>query len=207
MTNSHSKIATNKDSWYMQDPDDENVALIPLSNRSGQYAKVDMNLIEEIGKHSKHWWTDHRGYARAKSRVFGMSKIRLHQLVVYLVYSGFLSNGDCDIDHINREKLDCSSDNLRLCTHRENMMNTGRDSKASRYPGVSKNKQGYWTAQIKIDRKQIYLGRSQDEHVAARMYRDTVRTIDPQVDHPSWNELDGDRVVIINSTVHFNGRN
>ena len=205
MTNSHSKIATNKDSWYMQDPDDENVALIPISNRPGRCARVDMNLIEEIGKHNTVW--NSRGsnvYAQARSKIT-KKMTSLHRLVAFLVYRGFWSNRLAHIDHVNRNRLDNVSTNLRVVTPGENNANAVR-VRYSRFPGVSFHKRfKKWTSRVKIGGKYKHLGYFVHEKDAAKMYRDTVREIDPQTDHPSWKELEDPhtKTVVINLNINL----
>jgi hypothetical protein len=71
-------------------------------------------------------------------------------------------NLELQIDHISRNKLDNSIENLRLVTHQENQFN--RDAK-----GCSFNK-GKWVAYIKINGKQIHLGRYNTQEEAHNKY-------------------------------------
>ena len=49
-----------------------------------------------------------------------------------------------EVDHINRDTLDYRRENLRPCSHRENMLNQTRKSKSSNLPkGVYAYKEGY----------------------------------------------------------------
>ena len=77
---------------------------------------------------------------------------------------------DLHVDHIDNNPLNNCKQNLRLCTHAQNMMNrkiTGRGS--SKYKGVSK--QGYrWVARIKANCKLYYLGIFKSEDEAAKAY-------------------------------------
>jgi hypothetical protein len=66
------------------------------------------------------------------------------------------------VDHINRNSLDNRKSNLRICTHRENVMNkkpllTKRCK--SKYLGVDWNRSGKkWVARIGFDKKKVHLG-------------------------------------------------
>ncbi len=77
------------------------------------------------------------------------------------------------VDHINGDKLDNRRDNLRICTHGQNLCNQmpQQRKKTSIYKGVFLVKGAKtWTARIRKDRKNINLGRFQDEREAAIAY-------------------------------------
>ena len=76
------------------------------------------------------------------------------------------------VDHINGIRDDNRIENLRVCSIRENNLNT-RISKNNRsgFKGVSLDKKAnYWTAGIHIDRKRISLGRFETAMEAAHAY-------------------------------------
>lgn len=78
-----------------------------------------------------------------------------------------------DVDHKDRNGLNNTRENLRLCTKRENMRNTVRTqaSKTSRYHGVSYYKStGKWKAQIKTTEKKVSLGYFLNEIDAAHAF-------------------------------------
>ena len=84
-----------------------------------------------------YWW-DGR-YAKNKTGY-------LHRAIVTKHY-GEIPKGMV-IDHKDRNPLNNSLNNLRICTQAENTRNSkGRGGK-SKYKGVFKNRQGKWTAQI-----------------------------------------------------------
>lgn len=77
------------------------------------------------------------------------------------------------VDHINGNKLDNRKENLRICTHQQNMCNTKLSIKnKTGIKGVhwSEERQK-WSAQITVNKKTIALGRfiCFDEAVKARL--------------------------------------
>jgi hypothetical protein len=69
------------------------------------------------------------------------------------------------VDHINRNSLDNQKQNLRICSQQENCFNRGK-FQDKHLKGVNFSR-GAWTAYIKINGKQINLGRFSSEHKAA----------------------------------------
>jgi hypothetical protein len=77
------------------------------------------------------------------------------------------------VDHWSGDGLDNRRENLRVCTHAENIRNqsiqrTGR--KTSKFKGVSYDAPGRWRAEIKQNGQRLKLGVFPDEHKAARVY-------------------------------------
>lgn len=108
---------------------------------------------------------DGKGYLHvAVNRKF----IRLHRLAFFLV------TGEVPryVDHKNGNKQDNRWKNLRACTQSQNAGNSGMHRhNTSGFRGVSKNSRtGMWHAQIKVNGKQIYLGRFDTPEKAARCY-------------------------------------
>lgn len=73
------------------------------------------------------------------------------------------------VDHINRNSLDNRRQNLRVCSHRENLWNrnNGRQTHSG-FIGVTPNGRG-WSAKIRRG-KQVYLGHFPSAEQAARAY-------------------------------------
>jgi hypothetical protein len=108
---------------------------IQLSGKNGKdkYTLVD----DEDYDRYKHlsWYLSDTGYALRAVRYGDRSenkkrRIRLHRLIMNAPESK-------EVDHINGDKLDNRRKNLRLCTHRENMLNK---TKAKGYSFIKRSK-------------------------------------------------------------------
>jgi len=82
---------------------------------------------------------------------------------------------DEKVDHINRDRLDNRSCNLRIATSSQNSANRGPDNRrigtTSRHKGVSWSKsRGKWVTYLHHEGKTRYLGRYASEDEAARAY-------------------------------------
>ncbi len=88
-------------------------------------------------------------------------------------------NPDIGIDHINRNRLDCRKDNLRIATQQQNTMNRGMPkNNTSGYKGVHySNTFHRYIAVIGLNNKSIYLGSSIDPVVCAQMYNCAVELL------------------------------
>ncbi len=76
------------------------------------------------------------------------------------------------VDHKNRNKLDNTRENLRVCTKQENSCNRSKKrGSSSRFTGVSYCKWTHkWDARIGIGGKRVRLGLYQEDTEAARAY-------------------------------------
>ena len=107
----------------------------------GKFALVDnKDFIKFV---NLKWYLDSTGYA---SKRINKKTIRLHQFLIGKKQGKI-------IDHINRNKLDNRRKNLRFVTHQQNQRN--RSVKGICWD-KSRNK---WLASIKLNYKDIYLGR------------------------------------------------
>mgnify|MGYP001248554429 CR=1 FL=1 len=79
---------------------------------------------------------------------------------------------DKEVDHINNNPLDNRKENLRICTHAENMANSSiQKNNTSGYKGVYWNaNRKKWQAQISVKNKVVSLGRFENIEEAARAY-------------------------------------
>ncbi len=116
----------------------------------------------------------HRLRVSTKLYVFAEKRVNqkryknfLHRLIM-----GLDNDDDRICDHINHNTLDNRIENLRICTHRQNMQNTSsRKGSSSTYKGVAWNKTAKkWQAVIRANDINYYLGIFKTEEEAARVY-------------------------------------
>lgn len=129
---------------------DGDLAYVPLTQ--GKVAVVDASAVPLIEKHSWHF---DKGYAATKARDENGQRRHLfmHRLIS-ATPEGF------DTDHINMDRLDNRSANLRHATRAENLRNVpARSCNTSGFKGVSWNvATKKWQAHIRFDGKQHSLG-------------------------------------------------
>lgn len=151
---------------------------IPL--QKGLYALVDPFWYELLSP--VNWHRTTQGYVELSVKIHGKSKFcKMHRLIMG-------ANADMEVDHINGNKLDNRTVNLRLCTSKNNSWNTmsHRDS-TSRHKGVSFDKtRQKWMAQICCHGKNKYLGRFSSEEAAARAYDATARRLHGEFAKPNY---------------------
>lgn len=143
---------------------------IPLTK--GQVAKVDDADFEKFAdfKWCASWSKSANGFyaVRAKPRKPGEKRgtLQLHREIMGNP-SGFT------VDHIDHDTLNCRRDNLRVCTHAENQRNRRGPSKnsKSRIRGVSWDRsRSMWRACLRINGKQVQIGRFSDIGLATAAY-------------------------------------
>jgi hypothetical protein len=93
------------------------------------------------------------------------------------------------VDHIDRNKLNCTRANLRIATKSQNAVNKTKDRRnaTSKYKGVSKAR-NKWKASITVNGKTIYLGTLDSERAAAILYNEAA--IKHFGDYAVLNEVD-----------------
>jgi len=129
------------------------------------YALVDDRDFKTLNQFN--WFTDGR-YARR--RVAPGVQEYMHHAICKVV------EGE-NVDHINGNKLDNRRSNLRICTVSQNGANRDKQkNNSSGFKGVFWNKRdNKWLAQIRVQRKQIYLGQYVDKELAAHAYNSAVQ--------------------------------
>lgn len=140
--------------------------IIPIAK--GQEIIVDN---EDYGELNKFAWcaqkSRHTIYARRRLPVAsGKGNIvYMHRVIVGA------KQGE-QVDHINGDGLDNRRENLRLCTHTENVRNARvRKDNTSGYKGVCWHKRDKkWRAAIRINGKPMWLGYYISKEEAARAY-------------------------------------
>lgn|SRR3990167_4423269 len=114
---------------------------------------------------SHRWYLDIGGYAYRTVNSLKRASLFMHRVIM-------LAPPGIEVDHINGDKLDNRKENLRLCSHAENMCNRKLPSNStSGYKGVSwYPPYNRWCAKIKKDRRSITLGYFDTAELAARKY-------------------------------------
>jgi len=129
----------------------------------GTKFQIDQSLIATVQQY--HWRKKDNGYIIRSNR--GMPKLYLHWLAL-----GYQGTPDHLIDHINRDKTDCRTANLRYVTSQQNSMNRsiGRNCTTG-YVGVCYHKQRKkYQAKISLNNRNIHLGTSSNPIECAQMY-------------------------------------
>jgi hypothetical protein len=143
-------------------PLDQSYRLIPLTK--GQNAIVDAADYEWLSEFNWYasWMVFHKGYYAA-TRV-GKRIVSMHRMICGEVHE--------DIDHRNFNNLDNRRDNLRPCTHEQNMHNLRKfTTNTSGFKGVSWGKrERKWRARINLSGKEIHIGTYQSAEDAAQAY-------------------------------------
>lgn len=138
-----------------------NNAIIILRNTLGD--KIGETVIDEndlnIAKKHK-WHLNNTGYA--VTRIDKSKQVLLHRMLT--------NPGEGkSVDHINGDTLDNRRENLRVCTHQQNMYNAKiRKDNTSGVSGVSFDKRkNLWRSRINYNKKEIFLGYFKDFDSAA----------------------------------------
>lgn len=137
----------------------------------GKVALVSDHQYERVSQFK--WWAhlDNSGNWYARGRVNG-ADILLHR---------FLTNAPTgmQVDHIDRYTLNCTDDNLRICTRTQNAQNRKKHvTNTSGFTGVHfDNNHKRWTAQICINGKGTHIGNFGNKLDAALAYDAAARKL------------------------------
>lgn len=119
---------------------------------------------------SAHRWKTEKGY----STFYAVTQTEAKGVRAYIKMHQLLFPDAGEVDHRNGNGLDNRrSENLRPCTSAQNNQNQRKRHGAwsSIYKGVSRSKQeDSFRAEIRVNKKHIYLGSFTDERDAARAY-------------------------------------
>lgn len=110
-----------------------------------------------------NWYKTNRGYARAW---INKEKVSLHRFIAGRMG---LSLKGIDIDHIDRDRLNCHRSNLRAVSKTQNAVNR-RSPRYGEHKGVSYHN-GRWQAQIRFNYNLKYLGRFASKEEAIEAYK------------------------------------
>jgi len=100
-----------------------------------------------------------------------------HQIFMHREILGLEYKDGRKADHSNHNTLDNRRENLRDCTHQQNLMNQKlQKNKTSKYKGVCWDKsRKKWTAYLKIKGERKNLGRFNAEKQAALAYNNAAK--------------------------------
>ena len=129
-------------------------------DKNGEYTIIDAFNIKMLEKYEKCYIRN--GRVRYWCVYDGEKQILLHNLFT----------GKKFVDHINRNTFDNRMCNLRPCTNRENILNSGphKDS-VVKYKGVSLDKKNKkYKARIFVNGKEVWIGRFDTPEDAAIAY-------------------------------------
>lgn len=137
---------------------------IPLTR--GKYALIDDDDYERVSRYKWQYSTHvNGGYAVHNSWKEG--KMYLHRFVMGAASSQ-------EVDHVNRDRLDCRKENLRFCTHKQNQRNIYKQNSTG-YKGVTNHYKNKYRAKITVDGKYIGLGTYDTAEQAARAYDEAAK--------------------------------
>lgn len=121
------------------------------SGKEFYFDKEDYKLINQYC-----WDIDNsNGYVKTIDRVNKTGKLYLHRLLM-----GCTKGDGIIIDHINRNRIDCRKNNLRIVNDIQSAINKGiKSNNTSGKVGVSWSKDfNKWEAYITVNKKRLHLG-------------------------------------------------
>lgn len=142
-------------------------AFVPLISKKvvKAWAKVSFEHYEEISKHN--WYLTPSGYVVAKAKIDGKSS-NLHQFVYKNILQNKVLPGQL-VDHIDRDRLNNTTENLRTLTVEQNARNrTKKPNSSSLYYNVIAMKNKFLVS-MELDGKTICVGNYKSEKRAAEM--------------------------------------
>lgn len=148
---------------------------VPLVGRHGS-GKVALIDDEDADRVLQYRWSLHpaKGYAvSALGRSWKHGQVYLHRFVLNA------KPGDPQVDHWDKDRLNCQKANLRSATVSQNNRNCALyRSNTSGLKGVYQSrKTGRWIAQISVNGKTKHLGSFTRKEDAGRAYADAVLAI------------------------------
>lgn len=144
------------------------------------FALGDEEDYERINKHK--WYVTKSG-----NNLYATRDIRQKKYLVTLYMPREIMRyvGAKDIDHKNHNSLDNQKDNLRLCTHQQNMMNSSISVRnKSGYKGVSyREETRKWRARITKELMTFTIGHYDTKEKAAYAYNEVAKVMHGEYAH------------------------
>lgn len=140
---------------------------IPLTK--GKFAVIDDDDYDKIAGYK--WCFAKAGYAASRKKNYG-EQVLMHRII--------LNAGKTQsVDHKNGNGLDNRKNNIRLCSHQQNMMNRKMPChNTSGYKGVTWDKQmKKWRAQLRHSKTNSYVGLFSNIVEAAKEYDKKAREV------------------------------
>ena len=128
----------------------------------GIVTKVDDDDFERL---SSRKWHAILFRKEGKYRVQGSDGKLIHRVIMD-------TPANMVVDHINGDTLDNRKQNLRNCTNQQNIMNRNGNRRASGLPKGVTILKGKYVANIRVNKKRIYLGRYVELKDASNAYND-----------------------------------
>lgn len=149
----------------------------------GKYSLVDDEDFDRLNV--SKWCCTDNGYA--KRGIPGGTSLYLHREIIKNIPDGMV------IDHINGDRLDNRKENLRVCRQSDNAKNNVRSIGKSGFPGVyinGSNPNKIFAARIRVNMKNVWLGRFKTAEEAHRVYVDACNKY-----HGSFSKYNREKVV------------
>lgn len=143
-----------------------------LRSNKGEVAVIDANMLSllesQIDLVNSKMIVNKKGYFQLTSILNGeFDGDELHSLLFHKCPPNLL------IDHINGDKLDNRSENIRFVTNQQSVVNTSAKStsKYSKYKGVTFDKsRNKWMTSMELNGKNLFIKRFETELEAAKYY-------------------------------------
>lgn len=127
-------------------------------------AIVDDHIYSDLNKYK--WYFHSGGYAVRTIPNSNSQKVLMHRQILN-------APDDEEVDHVNGNRLDNRTENLRLSSRKQNAQNSSAfsDKMYSKYKGVTWFKRdNKWKSQLKTEGTNIHLGYFDNECDAAQAY-------------------------------------
>ena len=144
--------------------------MVWLNGMKIKYESDKIFMWRETKTKPSYWW-ELKGYV---NKITGYRRLKInkkdyqyHRVVYYLHNEKWDIRDSCrnnSIDHIDRDKLNNTIENLRVVTHLQNMWNQNAKGYYFHKPS------GKYQAQIKVDDKRKHLGYFVNEEEARQAY-------------------------------------
>lgn len=139
---------------------------IPLSR--GKVALVDDVDFDRVG--GLRWTAKPADQATEKWYAYRTEVRDGRKATIYLHRLITLAPAHLLVDHRNGDGLDCRRENLRLCSHSENLINRHLPRPAGGYRGIHLTPAGKWRVLVQCQGQVIRLTPVNDPALAARLY-------------------------------------